>query len=402
MAIVGGKSTIQINNENRLVRNVQADVSLLDPNLGPLVTLMTKMGKLKPIDQVFHEWYEDADLDVWGVVSNNTYNSSVTSIVVVDGTLFNAQELWHVPQSGEIFYVTAVSTNTLTIVRGVAGSTAASIPANENLRRVGSAIEEGGQYRQPRSTSKVQKTTYIQEFSEAVELSDTAKNVRTYATADKGEKSYEHQQALRRLKRDMNSALLFGRPSQNMTGGINSQPLRTTMGVIPIISTNVMDIATTGTGILTYKSFLEFLAMPGRYGDKEKKVLLAPSLLMQAVGHWQHNRVQVTPPSATLGVTTQTIVLPTGGTAMLIFDRALENPRTAYTGYANTALLLDFDEFEGFYLKGKEGSFEPRLYENITPNGYHKQVDEYHAKIMYKIRQEKYHALLKGFTSYQA
>jgi hypothetical protein len=72
------------------------------------------------------------------------YSASATSIVVDDSELVPKYSLVKVPRTGEIFWVTAVtaSTDTLTVTRGYAGTTAAILLDNDELIILGPAYPE--------------------------------------------------------------------------------------------------------------------------------------------------------------------------------------------------------------------------------------------------------------------
>lgn len=66
---------------------------------------------------------------------NGGINSSVTAIVVDDGTNFAAGDIIEFNVDGEQCFVESVATNTLTVIRGYAGSVAASHSDNEQINK---------------------------------------------------------------------------------------------------------------------------------------------------------------------------------------------------------------------------------------------------------------------------
>jgi len=72
---------------------------------------------------------------------NGAHSASTTTIAVTDGTLFSAGQLILVSTSNssysfdddEIMYIQSISSNDLTVIRGVAGSTAATIGDGEYI-----------------------------------------------------------------------------------------------------------------------------------------------------------------------------------------------------------------------------------------------------------------------------
>lgn len=141
---------------------------LLNPSLTPVMTLITKMGnRKKTAASTRIEWFEDDYVGVWGQANGSgDYSNSVTSVTVVDGTLFAAGDLVAVPKvstnsaAEEIVRVTAVAGNVLTIVRGIGGAGADTIGQTADLRVLSSAFAEGAAYGTPRTTASVPKISY--------------------------------------------------------------------------------------------------------------------------------------------------------------------------------------------------------------------------------------------------
>ena len=72
---------------------------------------------------------------------NGAINASTTSVVVTDGSIYPSEGDFWITVEDEIMQVTARSTNTLTVVRGVEGSTAAS---HSDTSQVSTIITSGG------------------------------------------------------------------------------------------------------------------------------------------------------------------------------------------------------------------------------------------------------------------
>jgi hypothetical protein len=70
----------------------------------------------------------------------------------------------------EVLQVTAISTNTLTVVRGIGGTTAAALVDTDPLFVIGTAAEEGALSQVARTQNPV-ATNYTQIFKHSVEAS---------------------------------------------------------------------------------------------------------------------------------------------------------------------------------------------------------------------------------------
>ena len=144
-------TTTTIINAARNVRNIKEEIGDLEPDKGVLTTFLLKMNKNSPTDSVKFEWQDEDQRARWLLVSNNTYNTSATSVVlasgegakVVPGDILQVIPAATSGASGEKVLVTAVSTDTLTVTRGFGSSTALQIDANSYLQKLANAHAEG-------------------------------------------------------------------------------------------------------------------------------------------------------------------------------------------------------------------------------------------------------------------
>src|SRR5215204_3949398 len=97
--IVGQRTTAQAAAEARAVRDVGDKIAMLEPDVAPLVTLMTRLGKKRSTFATKVEWYEDDFAARWdqnGAATVNANTGSVT-VTVTDGTKFVVGQLFVVP-----------------------------------------------------------------------------------------------------------------------------------------------------------------------------------------------------------------------------------------------------------------------------------------------------------------
>ena len=131
------------------VRDVSEQMVLLEPDAAPLFVITNAAKRKQPTIAPRFEWVEDTEVSLWGQANSTTdYSSAVTNILTADGTLFGVGDIVSVPKAQssnaapEVFLVTAIATNTLTITRGVGGSGADTISATGSLRILASAFRE--------------------------------------------------------------------------------------------------------------------------------------------------------------------------------------------------------------------------------------------------------------------
>jgi hypothetical protein len=93
--------------------SVVDEILLLNQHQTPLLNLL---GFSEAVTQTSHSWYED-EMIADETKVNGAKITTDTSVVVVDGSIFRANDVIKI--GDELLKVTAVSTNTLTVVRVV-------------------------------------------------------------------------------------------------------------------------------------------------------------------------------------------------------------------------------------------------------------------------------------------
>ncbi len=398
--VIGERTTSQSVTEERIVRQVHDEIGLLEPNTAPLLTFMMRLKKRVPAKSPRWEWFEDDYVARWGANGTDTINAnaSSTTITVADGTLFVPGDLFVVPRlvdvstAIEVIRVTAVVGNVLTVVRNIGTAGLDTIAANAPLRLAGNAYEEGGALPTAKTTAPAKKTTYLQIFRTTCDFSKTAIATQVYG-APSGDRAREHKKKLAEHKIQMNSALLFGRASEALTGGPTSKPIRTTMGLISAITTNITD----ASGTLTRKGFEAFSRQAFRYGSNSKMLLAAP-LIKSAINEWARDFLLVKPGETKYGVKVQQVETA-HGTWLLVNDWMLES--SGSYGFGSMAISVDVDQIRYLYLNNNGQNRDTAIHEDKVQDGSDKVVDEILTEGGYAIMQEKYHARLNNVTDFQ-
>lgn len=354
MALINGaRLTSTLTTETRIIRAVDEQIALLEPNEAPLITILAASETLrKDENSTKVEWFEDEFVPLWGVTDAAGYLAAATVINVADGTQFLAGDLFIIPKAvnlsaaPELVRVTSVAANALTVVRGWAGTTPAAIAAAATpVRIVGSAIAEGADRIASKSTSKVPAYNNMQIFRTAFEASRSAMQSAAYGAAT-GEWALEMRKKLVEHKRGMNSAFLFGTKGSTT---VNGKPVRTCDGLNTIISTNVKD----GGGTLTQKVFDDYLDVSFRYGSTEK-IGVFSSKIMQAIHYWAKDKVRITTETTDWGLKLNRMTTPFGD-LILVLDRMLEHPPGSTAGFGGSGYVIDKANISYRYLRGHEG-----------------------------------------------
>lgn len=192
-----------------------------------------------------HEWLEDALLPNKDLVDDASIADpdGETSFDVANGSRFRVGDQIQVEGLAELMLVTAISTDTLTVVRGYAGTTAEDLVDGQVINILGNAALEGADKPAARFTNRTRMSNYTQIFSSAVEVSGTDMAASQLGLSD--EMDYQKQERLREMIRDLENTVVNG--GQVASDPQGSGTVRRTMnGVIQHLSTNVFGVGDSG------------------------------------------------------------------------------------------------------------------------------------------------------------
>lgn len=222
-------------------KNFREMILFRHPNGGaPLTAMMSKMRTQSTTDPEFSWWEEE--LQPIRVLTT-TVHTTAEAVIDIDegdaldlvvGDLLMVEKATVTTYSYELLEVTAIASATqFTVTRGAANTTAATIPDNSYLLKIGNAFAEGttspsASTRNPTkytNLTQIEKTTY--------ELTGTAgvTEVRTGDPLknDKKRKMFDHSVALE-------FQYLFGHKYE--TVGSNNKPKRYTGGLLEFLQMN--------------------------------------------------------------------------------------------------------------------------------------------------------------------
>lgn len=388
MAVVTGQRTSGNISSDQRVIDMSKDINLLETDAAPLTRVLKQLSKEKCNDPLF-KWLNDELEDRWDQVNNGAgYASGATSIVVDDGTLFTNEDLVKVPRTGEVMSVTSVSTNTLTVERGVGATAAAALVDDDPLRVIGTAAEEGDTSPTPRTYNPTTVTNYTQIFRNTVAASGTELSSSTITTKH----DWTHQQNKVHIEHliDIESAFLFGSPGTRT--GADGGPRRSTGGVLYYATQNNQDAG----GTLTEAEWETFNRSVFRYGSKSRWLLLSP-LVASVLNQFAVGKLQVMQGAKEYGLSVQTYTT-TRGEAKIIIDDLLEG--AVYGGYA-VALDLQDNNMAYRFLNGDNapgGSRDTKLHTNVQENDRDGRRDEYLTEAGLQFGHAKKAGVLYGVT----
>ena len=227
--VTGARGTGNVLADQRTI-DMAERIALLEPDASPLTVLSKRIRRERALDPKF-SWLEDDREPRFDAINNGAgYNTSATSLVVDNGTYFAEHDLVQNTRTKEVFRVTGVATNTLTVVRGLGnGGTGVAMLDNDELLILGSAQPEGDTSKPARSSNPTKQTNYTQIIRTPWEATGTWRaSTNVTRPAD-----WEHQANKHGIEHaiSIEFCLLFGKADENTSG---SQPRRTTGGALVV------------------------------------------------------------------------------------------------------------------------------------------------------------------------
>jgi len=264
-------------------KNFRESILFLNPNgMAPLTALMSR-ARSESTDSVEINWWEEK-LDVIRLQLNDASDmAAVDTAVVVDsgalqlvvGDVLQVEPATELePRAYELVEVDGVTSDTaFSIVRGIAGTTAAIILDDAFFTKMGSAFEEGSAAATISQRNPTKLTNYAQIFKTSVGLTKTAEkeNTRTGDSFmnDKKRKMFDHAMGIE-------FSLMFGVPFEDTTG---THPKRYVGGLRNWITTNSKVYTTTPTEANVMDDFHKVFDFEGGGAGDERIVFAGNGFL---------------------------------------------------------------------------------------------------------------------------
>jgi hypothetical protein len=226
-----------------LAEDVSDLIGIISPYETPLLDALG--DPMREATSTHHEWLEDELLPNKDAINDDTFTDPDvdTDFVVDHGSRFRVGDQIQVEGSEELMLVTAIDSDTLTVVRGYAGTTAEDLADNQVINILGNAAIEGADKPGVRFTNRSRCGNYTQIFTAAVEVSGTDMAASQLGLAD--EMDYQKQERLRELLRDLeNTVINGGQPASNPEG--SSSVRRSMKGIVQHLATNIFHTGDSG------------------------------------------------------------------------------------------------------------------------------------------------------------
>ena len=162
-------------------------IEMIDWTEAPLLHLLGVSNeskfRIENWPRTTYQWLED-EMSPRTDALDEPLDNSETGVDVDDGTKFKTGDILKVTGSDELMLVNSVSSNTLTVTRGFAGTTATSHDDNAVVTIVTMAALEGANYTTGHTTVVTRPYNYTQILSEAVKVTGSQTVDNNYGITD--------------------------------------------------------------------------------------------------------------------------------------------------------------------------------------------------------------------------
>jgi len=390
MANVSGRRQYSTRS-TRIVPNVLDSVILVDENINDAAFLafFNQVGKETTPTEKF-QWDVDAYLATSDTV-NGAISSTVTALVMDNGDRFIGGDLIQNKTTGEVMYVSSVSTNTLTVVRGATaqnsegGTAAAAIADGATIVKLAPAVAETSSRQTTLTTTHSAVYNYTQMFRWDLSMSD--RQIKRQFEND-GELSYETKKCFKEARMALNRAFLKGERGR----WTQTTDLTTTEGISSAVSTYSWNVG----GTLYEYAFDEFLVEQALRKGSRNKVMFASTNVILALSQMTKDRVEYSLPLGTkkapVGIEVMEYKAPNGGTLSVVEDRFLTE------NFNGEAVICDMHSLKRkvFSNNGRDGELKIIADTNdVDDLGY---VSTLYGDMGLYYGAEEHHAKLSGVT----
>lgn len=257
----------------------------------------------------FHKYHKKTVPFVTTVNYGSGYNSSATSIVVTDATIFVPGDIVREEETGENLLVVAVNdgTNTLTVIRDYGQAegwtaAAAAITHGDHLVRIGSAYPQGHGIPEIVTSVEIDTKNYCQTFRNAMGMSEEVLGSKLRGMSEWDAQEWEVN--LRHIL-DRDHAFFFGKPyvgDKKLFDGTHDSGDAPTMtgGVINALETNNNSNLLEDNDDITLFEFMDTLEKFFASGSGER-LFLCPPAFRTGLDKWGITKLQTFVPGTIMG-----------------------------------------------------------------------------------------------------
>lgn len=302
-----------------------------------LLALTSGMPKEGAADTVF-TWFEDSHISGR---SATVSGGTSTTVVVADGSFYVPGTVLLVEETNEVMLVTATSGNSLTVIRGMGGTSIVTFSNAHHVQDIGNAHEEASGIPVAVSQQGHPRMNYTQIFRNSWAVTGTAKAVQfrtgNKVAANKRDCASYHAEGMER-------AFLWGVKHISI---VNNQQFRMTDGVLKQIRDNggvVLSAASDDGGGATagelsmedLQGWMMNLFATNVKGQPNERIVLSGNWVVKAIQKMVllDSMYTVTQGESKVGIKVTVIETPWGDLKFMTHPLMNENPKWQKEAYA--------------------------------------------------------------------
>lgn len=265
---------------NELKIDMREKIAMLDPQTSQFTTMLMKLPEERA-KSFKVEWMNDELIpQVVGMSASAASDATNLAVTSGEGSYAKAGDIFRIADTGEPVRVTATAAASLTVVRAIDGSTAASIASTAKLIRVGGSNEQGATAPTALITQRATNYNYTQIIRNPYRFTRTADATQWYGgpllAKERKKKAIEH-------KWEIENMLFFG--ARSYSAGTNN-PRHTAGGLLQYVT------AESDTDTLDETELQTFLRHGLEYGSSRKVFFCAP-LVAQVLSSFLEEKLAV-------------------------------------------------------------------------------------------------------------
>lgn len=361
-------------------------ITMLDPDVSQFTTMLMKVGR-RTATSTKIQWLEDQLFPRLATCAGTETDSTTTiDVTTGEGSYFRAGDIVRVARTGEAFSVTSVSTDALTVVRGVGSVAAAALAASDQLLIVGNASAQGATLGTKKVLPRIPQYNYTQIQRNPYGFSKSLVASKLYGGS---EPNKERNKKLTEHKRAIEYVLFWGARDLNTSG---SEPIGYAGGLFEFISTNVKDAAGTLTKTLLDTYMRDLL----QHGPQNHVLFVSP-LVAQAISGFLRDAWQPNSTEARLWGAKVDFFLSGaygGGKIPVVVKRDWNDFSSSSSQYGGWGFSVNMDNVKYAPLQTRDTAL---LRDRQTPSADAIE-EEYLTEFSVEVAQEKTHGIIKGVT----
>lgn len=372
----------------RIIADVKDEIIFVQPSASPL-TYMTKRFRKREVSQYSYDWLEKDIYPRLSDVVGAVLSSDLTIVVGAgQGASIPANAVLMNRRTREQVLVVSVSTDTITVVRGIGGIQEAMNDGDKlDLLRV--VFEDGASKGNIKSVKEDRKFNYTEIIRTISGWTGRQMNTAMYGGKDP---QTERKWAAIEHSISIEEMLLFGRRHTRTGAGGKLQTM--SGGLEFFITTNVWDLAGNEPNVDQIVEVLEEGMKHGRggylNGGTRTKWLFHSPRWGSKFQKMAHNRIEYRPPDTSLGILIGELKT-SHGTLMLVEDPLLTGPE-----HGGWAFLVDLNHCYYVYHQGRD----TKLLDNRQANDVDGTEEEYLTDCGAQVELEFAHSIWKGLPGF--